>query len=236
MVTGSDSTRAIVINTLKSLFTFATELGYITINVGKALRPPDVRDDLAQRIVSEQDMIRIVDGEKNPRNHAMLRLMYHAGLRVSEVVGLKWEDVRESPNGAVLDVFGKGRKLRHVVISKSMYDELRTLDGAYLGKDRYVFQSRKGHAGTVPMETRQVGKIVEQAAIRADVATYYDDTGKKRSHFSPHWERHAHVSHSIDNDTDITVVATSVGHTSLDTTMRYRHLNPDVGSSSGIKI
>jgi len=221
---GENSTVALTTNVLKSLFTFTSETEY-TRNVGKLLHAPKVRDELAQRILSETDAIRLVTLETNPRNHAMLRLLYHAGLRVSELVNLKWEDVRETDKGAVLDVVGKGEKLRHVVIRKEMYDELRTLSGQ-VGKDRYVFQSRKGKAGTQPMDTRQVERMVLDAAKRAGIA----------GNVSPHWLRHSHVSHSIDNGTDITVVGTSVGHTSLDTTMRYRHLNPEVGSSKGIKI
>jgi len=143
--------------------------------------------------------------------------------------------VRETASGAVLDVFGKGGKLRHVVITADMCAELKRLPGQ-VGADRYVFQSRKGKAGTVSMETRQVGKIVEAAAVRADIAIYYDEAGKKRSHFSPHWERHAHVSHSLDNGADVTVVSRSVGHSNLDTTMRYRHINPEEGSSRHIKV
>src|SRR5260221_2913330 len=206
---GENSTVALTTNVLKSLFTFTSETEY-TRNVGKLLHAPKVRDELAQRILSETDAIRLVTLETNPRNHAMLRLLYHAGLRVSELVNLKWEDVRETDKGAVLDVLGKGEKLRHVVITKSMYDELRTLDGAYLGKDRYVFQSRKGKAGTVPMDTRQVERMVLDAAKRAGIA----------GNVSPHWLRHSHVSHAIDNDTHITVLSTSVNHTNLNTTMR----------------
>lgn len=126
--------------------------------------------------------------------------------------------------------------MRHVPISRSVYNELRGLSGACLGKDRYVFQSRKGKAGTQPLLTRQVGKIVEQAAIDANIAIYYDESGKKRSHFSPHWERHAHVSHSLDNGEDLTIVQQSVGHADPKITMRYRHIKPEAGSSRKIKI
>src|SRR5260221_10572017 len=107
---GENSTVALAYNIVKSLFTFASDLGNIgkdstpIPNVAKSLTPPAVPDDLAQRILSEADVIRMIDSEKNQRNHAMLRLMYHAGLRVSEVVGLKWENVREDDNGAILDI------------------------------------------------------------------------------------------------------------------------------------
>ncbi len=61
------------------LFTFTSETGY-TLNVGKLLHAPKVRDDLD------------------------VRLLYHCGLRVSELCGLKWGDVRETATGAVLDI------------------------------------------------------------------------------------------------------------------------------------
>src|SRR6266516_188041 len=101
----SEGTQALATNVLKSLFTWASELRYVPVNLGKALKPPKPRDELAQRILSEEDTLRLIEGETNPRNHAMLRLMYHAGLRVSEVVGLTWADVRETTSGAVLDIF-----------------------------------------------------------------------------------------------------------------------------------
>src|SRR6266487_1414090 len=77
------------INALKSLFTYATELGYLPVNLGKLLKPPKVRNELAKRILSEAEVIRMIDRETSPRNHAILHLLYHAGLRVSEIVSLR---------------------------------------------------------------------------------------------------------------------------------------------------
>jgi integrase/recombinase XerD len=225
-LTGNAGTLAYEINALKSLFSYATQLGYLEVNIGKLLRAPKVRDNLSQRILSEADMLRMIDRSTNRRDHAMLRLMYHAGLRVSEVVSLKWEHIRETSDGAVLDVFGKGDEQRYVPISKAMYDELRTLDGAYLGKDRYVFQSRKGKAGTQAMDTRQVDRIVLTAARRADI----------QGNVSAHWLRHANASHALDNGAPIHVVQQSLGHASLVTTTRYAHIKPGTGSSQYIKV
>jgi site-specific recombinase XerD len=72
-----DGSKARKLNSLKSLFTFAHDLGYTPMNVGKALKPPKVKSELAQRILSEEQAIRMISLEDNPRNHAMLRLMYH---------------------------------------------------------------------------------------------------------------------------------------------------------------
>ena len=168
-LTGNAGTLAYQINALKSLFSYATQLGYLEVNLGKLLHAPKVRDNLSQRILSKIDVIRMIDRTENKRDHAMLRLMYHAGLRVSELVGLKWEDIRTTDQGAVLDVFGKGEKQRYVPISSAMLDELTKLDGQ-VGSDRYVFQSRKGKGGTIAMDTRQVDRIVIEAAQRAGIA------------------------------------------------------------------
>jgi len=226
-VSGSDATKALATNTLKSLFTFGTELGYFTVNVAKALKAPKQRSELAQRILSEADVIRMIDRTTSHRDHALLRLLYHSGLRVSEIVALKWAHVREVPNGegAVLDVFGKGSKQRYVLISKSMLDELRTLDGQ-VGSDRYVFQSRKSKSGVFPMDASQVDRIVLEAARRAGID----------GNVSPHWLRHSNASHALDNGCPIHIVQQSLGHASLVTTTRYAHVKPGNGSSQYIKI
>jgi len=185
-----------------------------------------VRDELAKRILSEAEVIRMIDRETDKRNHVLLHLLYHAGLRVSEVVKLKWEDVRETGNGAVLDVLGKGEKTRYVPISKGMYDELRGLNGAHLGKDRYVFQSRKGKYGVLPMDTRQVERIVLDAAKRAGID----------GNVSPHWLRHSNATHAVSNKAPLSVVKESLGHASLVTTSRYLHVEPGEGTSQYLKV
>lgn len=222
-VDGENSTVALVTNCIKSLFTFTSQLQY-TLNIGKLLTAPKSRSKLPQRILTETEVIRMIDRETSQRNHAMLRLMYHAGLRVSEVVNLKWEDVRETGNGAVLDVWGKGEKQRYISISADMYRELRTLNGQ-VGSDRYVFQSRESKAGTLPMDTSQVDRIVLVAAKRAGID----------KHVSAHWLRHAHASHALDNGAPIQVVQDTLGHASLVTTTRYAHIKPGTGSSQYIK-
>ncbi len=220
----SAATLALATNAIKSLFTFATELGYTTVNIGKGLKPPKVRSELANRILSEDDVCRMIDLESNPRNHALLRLLYHSGLRVSEIVALKWENIHESKPGAVLDVWGKGEKQRYVPISQEMYAELLRLSGQ-VSRDRYVFQSRKGKAGTVPMETRQIERIICEAAKYAGIS----------GNVSPHWLRHSNASHALDNGAPIHVVQQSLGHESLVTTTKYTHIKPGAGTGQYLK-
>jgi len=221
MLEGENSSIALATNVLKSLATFQSNIGH-GINFGKMLKPPAISDELANRILSEAEVIRMIDRETNPRNHAMIHLLYHAGLRVSEVVALTWEHIRESDHGAILDItLAKGGKSRRVLISADMYNELLTLRGA----GAYVFQSRKNKSG-LPMLPRQVDNIVLEAAKRAGID----------KQVSAHWLRHSHASHATNNGAKPGVLQNTLGHKSLLTTMRYVHLNPDESSSQFIKV
>lgn len=227
---GKDTTRARALNCVKSLFSFAHVSGYIPLNVGAALKIHKLKNTLAQRIMQEEQAIRIVSLEADQRNHAMLRLLYHSGIRASELASLTWEDVIPRSEGeAQITVFGKGGKTRHILLSASMYEELRALGGV----SGPVFRSRKGGKA---LETRQVERIVENAAIRANVAIYTDKEGRKRSRVSPHWLRHAHASHSLDRGAPINLVRETLGHESLATTGKYVHAKPNESSSKFVSI
>jgi integrase/recombinase XerD len=196
------------------------------MNVGKALKPPKAKSELAQRILSEEQAIRMISLEDNPRNHAMLRLMYHCGLRVSEVVALTWNDLQPRNEGGQCTIFGKGGKTRVVLIGRDMWDELMRLDGRFTGGDRFVFQSRKGKAGTEQMDTSQVNRIVTEAAKRAGI----------KGNVSPHWLRHAHASHSLDRGAPINLVRETLGHASIATTGKYTHARPNASSSQFLPL
>jgi len=101
---------------LKSLFTFAQETRFLRFNVGKAVKSPSVKNTLAERIMPETDMLRLIGMEANPRNRALLILLYGGGLRISELCGLCWRDLAERQDGeGQATVYGKGGKTRAVV-------------------------------------------------------------------------------------------------------------------------
>jgi integrase/recombinase XerD len=92
--------------------------------VGPPLQLPKVKDTLAERIVTQSTIHRILALEADKRNHALLRLLYSAGLRVSELCVLKWKDCIEREEGVQLTVFGKGGKTRYVLISNETWLEV----------------------------------------------------------------------------------------------------------------
>ena len=94
---------------IKSLFSFAVKTGYLTLNVGSFIKPPKVKDDLAERILDVSDVQGLIKyGVKNDRDRLMLLLMYGCGLRVSEVIGLTWNDFKKHGLGGKVTVFGEG--------------------------------------------------------------------------------------------------------------------------------
>ena len=87
------ASRARKISAVKSLLSFAHRAGYVVFNVGAPVRLPAVKVTLAVRILAEAEMLRLIHTEGNPSNAALLRLGYAAGLRISELVGLRWRDL-----------------------------------------------------------------------------------------------------------------------------------------------
>ncbi|MHC2069749.1 site-specific integrase [Bremerella sp. T1] len=77
------------LSAIKSLFAFGYRLGYLSFDIGRAMKLPKFRDQLADRILSETDVLRIISLEPQPRNRALLLTLYAGGFRVSEVCSLK---------------------------------------------------------------------------------------------------------------------------------------------------
>lgn len=86
------SSQGRALGVVKSLLAFAHRLGYLPFDVGRAVRVPSRRDSLAQRILSEAEVHRLLALESDPRNRVLLRFLYASGVRVSEAVGVCWGD------------------------------------------------------------------------------------------------------------------------------------------------
>lgn len=216
------ASRARAINSVKSLFAFAQKIGYLQFNPAAAILSPKIKNTLAERILSESDVHRLLALEPHPRNRVLLRLMYAAGLRVSEVCGLKWRDVKEREGAGQITVYGKGGKTRVVLLSPETWAELISLKGRG-GADDPVFASRKGKGHLHPS---QVKRIVEAAGKRAGI----------EASVSPHWLRHAHASHALDRGAPIHLVQATLGHASVATTGKYLHARPEDSSARYLGI
>jgi site-specific recombinase XerD len=205
---------------IKSLMTFAHELGYIEFNAGRVLKAPSVKQTLAERILSEEQVLAMLHAENSPRNRVLLRVLYSSGLRVSEAVSLRWRDVQARDEGVQLTVQGKGGKTRAVRLSVAVSEQLQALRED-AGDDAPVFTSRKGGSLT----SRQVGRIVRTAGERVGVEGV-----------SPHWLRHAHASHALERGAPIHLVQATLGHASVATTGVYLHARPTESSGRYLAV
>lgn len=204
---------------VKSLLSYAHRIGYLPFNVGAVVRLPPQKDTLAERITDAPTVRHAIDGEPNPRNRLLLRLLYATGCRVSEACGLHWRDLQGRTDGTgQVTLYGKGGKTRATRLPAGLWADLQAARGD-ADTDTPVFVGRAGGALTAG----QVWRIVKAAGARAGVPA-----------MSPHWLRHAHASHALDNGAAITLVRDTLGHTSFATTSRYSHARP--GDSSGLYL
>jgi integrase/recombinase XerD len=149
------------------------------------------------------------------RDYAMLEVLYATALRVSEIVGIKLEDLKLDL-GYVL-VRGKGDKERLVPLGKSAQDAL----AGYLKRARPLLA--KGTASPLLFFRRGGGKLTRQRVwqmVRSASAV----TGRGAS---PHMLRHSCATHMVENGADLRTVQIILGHADISTTQVYTHLALD---------
>ena len=221
------ATRARKLAAIKSLFSFGHRIGYLLYNVGAAVTVPGIPDKLSERILPEEDVRRIMDSATNFRDSVLLRLIYASGARVSELAGVYWGALMDRglqdgrPVGQIT-LLGKGNKTRTIRLSPDTWAALMQLkekvqEKGFALRQNPVFRSRKGG----PLSRQQIWRIVRNAARAAGLP----------QNVSPHWLRHAHASHALDNGAPTHLVKDSLGHKSLTTTSKYAHARPDDSSS-----
>jgi integrase/recombinase XerD len=149
------------------------------------------------------------------RNRAMLEVFYAGALRVSEIIGVKLEDLKLDL-GYVL-VRGKGDKERIVPLGKSAQDTLTE----YMRDSRAVLMGIKTSPllffgrGAKKLTRQRVWQMVRAASV---------GTGRNAS---PHMLRHSCATHMVENGADLRTVQTILGHSDISTTQVYTHLALD---------
>jgi integrase/recombinase XerD len=205
---------------LKGFYRFAFGEGIIDVDVATHLDLPRQSRRLPDTLdVDEVDRLLEAASVGGKRDRALLELLYAAGLRVSEAIGLDREDL--SLDGAFVRVIGKGDKERLVPIGEVSIDHLSDWilgPRAILIEAHHVAPVRGGPLFLGDRGRRlarqQAWAAVHGAASRAGL------NGK----VSPHTLRHSFATHLLEGGADLRVVQELLGHASISTTQLYTHL------------
>jgi integrase/recombinase XerD len=163
-------------------------------------------------VLTKEEVISLFDSASTNKSKLILQLLYSSGLRVSELVNLKKQDMDFNENIGWVRA-GKGKKDRMFIISKKLSKKLQK----FIEKKQdwnYLFSKEK------PLTTRNIQKIVQKLGFKAGI--------NKSIH--PHTLRHSYATHLLENGVDIRKIQILLGHSSLSTTEQYTHV-----SSSEIK-
>jgi integrase/recombinase XerD len=157
-------------------------------------------------VLSVDEVVRFLEAVPSLRTRTALTTAYAAGLRASETVGLKVNDI-DSERGVILVEHGKGGKDRYVMLSAQLLRILRVYWRLAKPKD-WLFPGRDGSA---PIDVQ----VLYSACRLARVAAGID----KR--VTVHTLRHSFATHLLENGTDIRIIQVLLGHNNLSSTARY---------------
>lgn len=163
------------------------------------------RHKLLPVVLSRGEIGEILNSIKNSKHKLLVALSYGSGLRVSEVVNLKVEDI-DTGEMTIRVKLGKGNKDRISILPESLVNQLLALGCVKLPQD-YVFESERGGKLT----TRTAQAIFERAILKAGI----------KKHATFHSLRHSFATHLLENGVDIRYIQVLLGHSSISTTQIY---------------
>lgn len=210
-----------IISGVKSFFNFLILDGYLQDDPTELLEAPKIGLKLPtvlslneiEALMNEIDL----STNEGHRNRAILEVLYSCGLRVSELIGLKFSDL--FLNEGFIKVEGKGGKQRLVPISSAAIREIEN----YL-IDRKKVVAKKGSEDSVFLSKR--GTPISRIMIFHFIKEYADRAGIKKS-ISPHTFRHSFATHLLEGGANIRAIQLMLGHEKITTTEIYTHMDRD---------
>jgi len=216
----STYSQARIVSGLKSFFNYLLLEEKIDINPMELIDAPKLVRKLPETLSIQEIEIIIdaidLDSKEGMRNKAILETLYSCGLRVSELVNLKVQNL--FLDIGFIKVLGKGMKERLVPIGTkaaeciSLYmNEYRKSINISEGFEGYLFINRRGKNLTRNMIFIIIKDLVKKAGLNKNI--------------SPHTFRHSFATHLIEGGADLRAVQEMLGHESITTTEIYTHLN-----------
>lgn len=198
---------------LRGFFKWATSSGILEKNPAATLEQPKTPQRLP-KVVSVKEIDEMLHNNLTPLEHVMMELLYSCGLRVSELVNLKLNDIDLSSK--YIRCFGKGSKERIIPIG----EQAKTVVKEYFPiRDLLV---KKYNLTTKNLLIKDNGHFV----TRQDVYNFIHAQGKLiHKNISPHTLRHSFATHLLENGADLRVVQELLGHSDVSTTQLYTHIS-----------
>jgi integrase/recombinase XerD len=203
---------------IRGFYRFAFGEGLIAVDVASHIDLPR-QPRLLPETLTIEEVERLLDAAPDLRGRTLLELLYAAGLRVSEALGLDREDL--SIDGGFVRVIGKGDRERLVPVGDIALDWL----GRWLAEGRPALLE----AGKVASERGGPLFLGDRGRRLARQQAFATVRGAARraglpERVSPHTRRHSFATHLLEGGADLRIVQELLGHASISTTQLYTHL------------
>jgi len=212
------STTCRELSSLKRFYRFLLRQGKITIDPSLNIESPKLLRNLPGSLTEKEvELLLSAPDLKHPlglRDRAMLEVLYASGLRVSELINLRYSQV--SMDMGVLRVMGKGRKERLAPLGEESLEWL----------SRYTKEARSALLDGIVTDTIFVttrGAAMTRQAFWYLIKRYAQLVGIDKQ-LSPHTLRHAFATHLLNHGADLRVVQLLLGHADISTTQIYTHI------------
>ena len=208
-----------ILSGVRSFYRYLVMDGYMEQDPTELLESPVLGEHLPEYLTPEEvdlleDSIDLSVPEGH-RNRAIIEVLFSCGLRVTELVTLKWSQLYA--NEKYLRIMGKGSKERLVPISDRALHEIenympwRNSLKIKPGEEDYVFLNRRGAHLTRTMILIMLKRQAEEAGIKKTI--------------SPHTLRHSFATALLEGGADLRVIQALLGHESIGTTEIYTHIS-----------
>ena len=208
-----------ILSGVRSFYRFLVIDGYMEDDPTELLESPVLGEHLPefltlQEVDQLEDTIDLSKPEGH-RNRAIIEVLFSCGLRVSELVNLKWSQIYKDER--YVRILGKGSKERLVPISERALHEIenylpwRSRLDIKKGEEDYVFLNRRGAHLTRTMILIMLKRLAEEAGIKKTI--------------SPHTLRHSFATALLEGGADLRVIQAMLGHEDIGTTEIYTHID-----------
>jgi len=169
-----------------------------------AVKAPKLEKKLPT-VLTKDEIKKLLNAVNNPKHKLLIEFMYSSGLRVSECVSLKIDDLDLTEKMGKIK-HGKGNKERYIILSNNLIQHFNEYISKKKDESSYIFS-----VNNRPITIRQAQKVVKEAAKKAGI--------KKRVFC--HALRSSFATHLLESGTDIRVIQELLGHSDLSTTQIY---------------